>query len=382
MVHSGLLIGPWAHEAGPMTADISIPTPQPNPITRAAQGMLRILPGLGLTAALAAVATILGQLMPTVGGPVIGILLGIGAAATLPQLRSAQWSPGVAFAARPVLQGSIVVLGTGLSLSTVLHVGVRSLPVMAGSLVVSLVGARVIGRWLGVDRDARTLIGIGTGICGASAIAASTAVLKPKQADVAYAMGTIFIFNITAVLLFPPIGHLLGMTGASFGLWSGTAVNDMSSVVASAVSFGDSAAQTAVVVKLTRSLMIIPIVMTLAVLTTRRERTNEPEAGRQGTTGRRLTPRSLPWGRLVPLFLVGFVVAATINTIGGIPAGWHPGLSSLGTYLITIALSGIGLTIRPREMRAAGHRPLLLGGILWACVSLTSLGLQALTGSI
>ena len=365
-----------------MTTEPAVPALQPGPSTRPAHRVVRILPGLGLTVFVAAVATVLGRLAPTIGGPVIGILLGIGAAAAVPSLRDARWSPGVAFAARPVLQCSIVVLGTGLSLSMVLQVGTRSLPVMVGSLLVSLVGARVIGGWLGVDRDTRTLIGIGTGICGASAIAAATAVLKPKQADVGYAIGTIFLFNIAAVLLFPPIGHLLGMSGASFGLWSGTAVNDMSSVVASAVSFGDGAGPTAVVVKLTRSLMIIPIVMTLALLVSRREQAARGGAGERSPGGQRWSARSLPWSRLVPLFLIGFVVAAAVNTIGWVPTGWHPTLSTLGTFLISVALSGIGLTIRPAEMRAAGHRPVLLGGVLWVAVSLTSLALQVATGSL
>lgn len=368
---------PWT-----MTTEPSVPTIHAAPPTRPAHRVVGVLPGLGLTVVVAAVATVLGLLAPTIGGPVIGILLGIGVAAVVPSLRGARWSPGVAFAARPVLQCSIVVLGTGLSLSMVLHVGVRSLPVMVGSLVVSLVGARIVGGWLGVARDTRTLIGIGTGICGASAIAAATAVLKPKQADVGYAIGTIFLFNIAAVLLFPPIGHLLGMTGASFGLWSGTAVNDMSSVVASAVSFGDDAGPTAVVVKLTRSLMIIPIVMTLALLVSRREQRGQRKVGERLTGGRRWRTGALPWSRLVPLFLIGFVAAATLNTIGWVPKGWHPALSTLGTFLITVALSGIGLTIRPVEMRAAGPRPLLLGGALWVAVSLTSLGLQVATGSL
>ena len=368
-------------ESWAMTMEPSVPTLQPRSSAGPAHRILRILPGLGLTAVIAAVATVLGRLVPMIGGPVIGILLGIGAAATVPRLHDARWSPGVASAAGPVLQCSIVVLGTGFALSMVLHVGARSLPVMVGSLLVSLVGARIVGRWLGVDRDTRTLIGIGTGICGASAIAAATAVLKPKQADVGYAIGTIFLFNIAAVLLFPPIGHLLGMTGASFGLWRGTAVNDMSSVVASAVSFGDGAGPTAVVVKLTRSLMIIPIVMTLALLVSRRERADKGKADER-EAGQLWMARSLPWNRLVPLFLIGFVVAAAVNTIGWVPKGWHPTLSTLGTFLITVALSGIGLTIRPSEMRAAGHRPLLLGGILWIGVSLTSLGLQVATGSL
>jgi uncharacterized integral membrane protein (TIGR00698 family) len=327
-------------------------------------------PGLVLALLIAVVATLLGRMIPVIGGPVFAIVLGMLATLVVPALRSDRYVPGCAFAGRTVLQLSIVVLGTGLSLQQVVKVGGGSLPVMLGTLSVALGGAYLIGRVLKIDGDARILIGVGTGICGASAIAAATAVIKPKEADVAYAIGTIFTFNIAAVLLFPPIGHLIGLSGESFGLWSGTAINDTSSVVAAAYSFGDGAGPHAIVVKLTRSLMIIPIVIGLAYLKARRDRTTDSGAG------------SLKWRQLVPLFLIGFVLAAALDTIGLIPASWHPHLSDLGTFLITFALAGIGLGLRFAQMRKAGPRPLLLGAMLWACVAVTSLGLQSLTGTL
>lgn len=329
-----------------------------------------ILPGLAVAFVIAIVATLLGGRIPVIGGPVFGILLGMLAATAVPALRHERWTPGYGFAAKQVLQLSIVVLGTGLSLQQVVKVGGSSLPVMFGTLAVALGGAWFLGRLLGLDGDTKTLIGVGTGICGASAIAAATAVIKPKERDVAYAIGTIFTFNIAAVLLFPPIGHLIGLTGESFGLWSGTAINDTSSVVAAAYSFGSDAGPYAIVVKLTRSLMIIPIVMALAVLKARRDRNHGASRG------------SLKLTQVVPLFLVGFVLAAAADTVGLIPTGWHPHLSLVGTFMITFALAGIGLGLRFAQMRKAGPRPLVMGGILWICVAITSLGLQALTGTL
>ncbi|WP_138443907.1 YeiH family protein [Sinomonas susongensis] len=331
---------------------------------------LAVLPGLTVAVVLAIAATLLGGLAPVVGGPVFGILLGMLVGTVLPGLRGTRWSPGYDFAGRQVLQSSIVVLGTGLSLQQVVQVGAGSLPVMLGTLTVALGGAAVLGRWLRVDPDTRTLIGVGTGICGASAIAATTAVIKPKEADVAYAIGTIFTFNIAAVLLFPSVGHLLGLSGHSFGLWSGTAINDTSSVVAAAFSYGSGAGPYALVVKLTRSLMIIPISVGLAILRARRRRAAGEATG------------NVPWTQLVPAFLIGFVLAAALDTLGAIPASWHAALSALGTFLITVALAGIGLSLRLSQMRTAGPRPLLLGGMLWAAVGLASLGLQALTGTL
>lgn len=345
-------------------------------------GLARILPGLTLALIVAGIATRLGHLVPIVGGPVFGIVLGALAATLVPQLRGSRWSPGYGVAAKPVLQLSIVVLGTGLSLQQVLRVGGSSLPVMLGSLSVALAGAWLFGRLLGVRGNTQILIGVGTGICGASAIAATTSVIKAKQTEVAYAIGTIFTFNIAAVLLFPPVGHLIGMSPHAFGLWAGTAINDTSSVVAASFAYGGGAGSYGIVVKLTRTLMLIPIVIGLAAWTARREARAAAESRGEADARSRFTLRAMPWRKIVPLFLIGFLAAATLDSLGAIPAGWHSPLSTLGTFLITVALAGIGLSLRPADMRRAGHRPLLLGALLWAAVALSSLAIQALTGTL
>ncbi|HVV29378.1 MAG TPA: putative sulfate exporter family transporter [Mycobacteriales bacterium] len=336
------------------------------------------LPGLAVVAAIAGLATAFGRFAPLVGGPIFGILLGACAGAALRAAtpdRIGLLQPGIATASKQLLQLSIVVLGTGLSLRQVAHTGVSSLPVMLATLVVALGGARIAGRVLGVHSDAQTLIGVGTGICGASAIAATTAVIRAAEADVAYAVATIFTFNIAAVLLFPALGHALGLSQHAFGLWSGTAINDTSSVVAASTIYGDAARSYGVVVKLTRSLMIIPICLALGALTARR-------AARSGMPGTAAGSARLPWRRMVPAFLIGFLVASALDTVGVIPAGWHPALTDTSVFLITMALTGIGLSTRPRALRAAGPRPLLLGGILWVSVGITSLLLQLATGNI
>jgi uncharacterized integral membrane protein (TIGR00698 family) len=328
----------------------------------------RLSPGLALVAVIAALATVLGSFVPVLGGPVFGILLGALVAGFVRADSAAgrRLSPGATFAGKRVLQASVIILGAGLSLAQVVEVGVTSLPVMLGTLAVALIGAVVVGRLLGVGGDIRTLIGVGTGICGASAIAATTAVIGAVEADVAYAIGTIFTFNIAAVLVFPALGHLLGLSQHAFGLWAGTAINDTSSVVAASTSYGQAAASYGVVVKLTRTLMIIPISLVLAVVTARRRDPVDSEA----------TRIRVPWKRIVPLFIVGFLAASALDSLGVIPSGWHPALGHLGTFLITAALTGIGLGTRVQTLRAAGTRPLLLGGILWVLVAASSLGLQ------
>jgi uncharacterized integral membrane protein (TIGR00698 family) len=350
------------------------------------------LPGLALAVAIAVVATGVGRVLPVVGGPVTGIVIGVALAALIKP--GERLRPGISFAGRTVLQASVVVLGSQLSLLQILKVGVGSLPVMLGTLTVALVAAYWIGRCLGVTGNLRTLIGVGTGICGASAIAAVTPIIGAVGVDVSYAVSTIFLFNVSAVLLFPMLGHVLGMSQHAFGLFAGTAVNDMSSVVAASTTYGQQAGTYAVVVKLTRTLLIIPISLGLAGLVARRERRSAQmvPAGNaiadveeviadveEAVAGVRQRVRI---GRLVPPFLLGFLIVAAANTVGVIPAAVHPALSQVSMFLITVALSAIGLSTDLAGLRRAGHRPLVLGALLWIVVSLTSLGLQRLTGTL
>lgn len=327
------------------------------------------LPGLAVALVVAAVATAAGIEVPVIGGPVFGIVLGVLVATALrpgDRLR-----PGLTFASRPVLQTSIVVLGLTLSLTQIAHVGLTSLPVMLGTLAVALAGAWGLGRLLGVRGDAQLLIGVGTAVCGASAIAATQAVIRAKESQVAYAIGTIFTFNVVAVLAFPQLGHLMGLAPHAFGLWAGTAINDTSSVVAAGYAFGGDAGPYSVIVKLTRTLMLIPIVLVLATRVARRD----AEAAGERT-------QSLPWRKLVPTFLIGFVVASALTSAGLVPEAWHPAITTIGTFLITTALAGIGLSMRLSDVRRAGPRPLLLGAGLWILVGASSLALQSLTGTL
>jgi uncharacterized integral membrane protein (TIGR00698 family) len=318
-----------------------------------------LLPGVAAAVAVAAVAWPLGRLEPVAGAPVIALALGIavrGFRGERPRLR-----PGLAFCGRYVLQAAIVVLGTTLSLGEVGSVGRATLPVLVGTLAAAFAVAAVAGRLLGVPSRLRTLVGVGTGICGASAIAAVSGVIAATEAEIAYAVSTIFAFNLVAVLLFPPIGHLLGLSQSSFGVWAGTAVNDTSSVVAAAYAYGPAAGAHAVLVKLTRTVAILPVAGALAW----RHR------GRAG---------GVRWGRVMPWFLVWFALAAALDTAGAVPAALHHPLQQLAVVLITVALAGVGLTTSLGALRRAGVRPLLLGTFVWAAVACTSLLLQWATG--
>jgi uncharacterized integral membrane protein (TIGR00698 family) len=329
-----------------------------------------VVPGLALALGVAGAATVTGQYVPLVGSAVPGALLGVAIAVVVKPGR--RLAPGLKWASTVVLQCSVVLLGAQLSLGEVARVGATSLPVMLGTLAVCLGAVWLYGRLLGVPRDLRTLIGVGTGICGGSAIAAVAPVIDAAADDVAYAISTIFLFNIAAVLAFPLLGHLLGLSQQSFGLFAGTAVNDTSSVVATAATYGGAAASHAVVVKLVRTLMIIPVSLGLAALTARRAAPATPAAVTSPA------PRVI---RLVPWFLAGFVAVAAVNSAGLIPAAAHGPLQHGSVFLVAVALSAIGLSTDLAALRRAGARPLLLGALLWVTVAAASLGLQALTGS-
>jgi uncharacterized integral membrane protein (TIGR00698 family) len=354
-------------------ARVGSATASPAPARSLPDRARAILPGLALAVAVAAVATVVGQHVPLVGSAVPGAV--IGAIIALIIEPGPRFAPGVKYASTFLLQCSVVLLGTQLSIAEAARVGVASLPVMLGTLAVCLSAAWLYGRLLGVPRDLRTLIGVGTGICGGSAIAAVSPVIEAASTDVAYAISTIFLFNIAAVLVFPLIGHAIGMSQQSFGLFAGTAVNDTSSVVATATTYGAAAANHAIVVKLVRTLMIIPICLGLAGLTARRQR-----AELAGPASARMSP--LRAVRLVPWFLIGFVVAAGLNSAGLIPSGSHGSLQHVSVFLVAVALSAIGLSANVPALRKAGPRPVLLGALLWVTVAVASLGLQTLTGTV
>ncbi|KAF0845556.1 YeiH family protein [Nocardia caishijiensis] len=323
-------------------------------------------PGLALALLLAAVATPLGRLLPMAGAPVVALLAGAATGMWLRRRGSARFEAGLEVARQRVLGWAIVLLGLGLPMGAVLGVGRETAAVLVGTLIAGAVAAFVVGRMLAVDRESATLVAVGSTICGASAIAAATAVLRPDRQRVAYALGTIFVFNVVAVLVYPPLGRAIGMSPEAFGLWAGTAINDTSSVLAAGVVFGAGAAQFAVVVKLVRSLAIVPLCLGLHLGQRRL-------AERNGTA-----PGSLR--ESFPLFVVLFVVASVVAATGVLPAGLTEPLAAISGWLITAVLAAIGTSLSLDRLRSTGPRPLLLGGAIGVVLGVSSLALMALTG--
>ncbi len=328
----------------------------------------RIAPGLALCAGLAGIATGLGHLAPVVGAAVIAILLGIVLRNTLDV--PARCAPGVRVSSKLVLQVAIAVLGSSLSLHQVWATGTGSLAVLLGTLIVGIPVILLLGRLLGVGKTLTRLIGVGTGICGASAIGALAPILGAEEGAIAYAIATIFLFNVAGVLLFPPLGRLFGFSAHGFGLWAGTAINDTSSVVAAGYSFSTGAGSYAVIVKLTRTLMIVPVSLVFAAVAARERRLHP--SGDSLLAERARMPRFIFW----------FLVASALNT-AGVFGAWGPHvLPALGQFLIVVALAGVGLSADLRAMARTGFRPILLGLAGWMCVATLSLMFQHIAGAV
>lgn len=330
-----------------------------------------VFPGLLLATALGLVALLLGDRMPLIGGPVFGIVLGVLARNLFSP--GERFDPGIRFGGQQVLQWSIVMLGFGLSLSQVAGTGLESLWVTLVTMSMAFLAAWLLGRALGVHDKLTILIGVGTAICGGSAIAAVTPIIQPEDHDTAFAISTIFLFNLLAVLLFPLLGHLMHLSDHGFGLWAGTAINDTSSVVAAGYSYSHAAGDYATIVKLTRSTLIIPISLALAFyVATRGKRTHK----RHGHLGHFRLARIFPW------FILWFLLASAARTAGLLPGDIMPALHILAVFMIVVALTAIGLAANLGRMARTGLRPIVLGLGVWAVVALSSLLMQRVIGQL
>lgn len=307
-------------------------------------------------------AYVLGLYFPIVGGPVFGILLGMLFAK---KRRPEKTESGIRFTGKKILQYAIILLGFEMNLFHVVEVGEQSLYVMVFTLAAAFLAAFVAGRLMGLDRDMTALVGAGTAICGGSAIAAVAPVIGAKDRDVVISIATIFFFNVIAVFLFPFLGHTMGMSDQGFGMWAGTAINDTSSVVAAGYAYSHDAGAYATIVKLTRTLMIVPVCLFFALLVMR---------------GAKKSGAGFSLRRIFPMFVLYFIVACIVNTTGILPAELSHGLGMLGKFAIVLAMSAIGLNTDLPSLVKNGARPLALGMVCWAAVTVTSLIVQHALG--
>lgn len=339
----------------------------------------KLLPGIGASAAIAIVCWLLGTAVPIVGGAVFAILAGMAIAVFWKDKGPA--GEGIKFTSKKILQAAVVLLGFGLNLSQIAEVGITSLPVILSTIATSLIVSFVLCHAMDIPRRTATLIGVGSSICGGSAIAATAPVIKADDEEVAHAISVVFLFNVVAALLFPTLGMALGMTNEGFGLFAGTAINDTSSVTAAAavwdgMNLGSNALDYATIVKLTRTLAIIPITFVLALWTASQEAKSTKADDEKNAGGFSLK-------RALPTFIILFVVASIITTIatsaGVDPEVFDP-LKTASKFFIVMAMAAIGLNTDVAKLVRSGAKPIVLGLCCWAAITGVSLMAQHLLG--
>jgi uncharacterized integral membrane protein (TIGR00698 family) len=334
---------------------------------RALPGWAKLGPGLAICIAIAAVALLAGQEFPLIGAPLFAIAIGVAIANTLPgTVRVSTLKIGDI--AKLCLKTGIVILGASLNLGDIVHTGGNSLMFLAITVIAGLGTGLLLGKSLGIDWRIRCLIGMGTTICGASAIAALAPVIRAKAEEIAYAVTVVFFFNMIAVFLFPALGHLFGLTDTGFGIWTGTAVNDTSAVVAAGFSFSAAAGSIATIVKLTRTTLIIPLVIGFGLALP----WLDPNVPKQDVSLARRVYDTFP------VFILLFLAASLITTLG-LTGGHSDEIQLLGRWVMVVALAAVGLQGHWRAFAGAGARPLLLGGLTWFAVAASSLAVQAFT---
>lgn len=322
-----------------------------------------VLPGLGLTAAIAGGAFALRQLpglgmfspliLATIVGMLVHNLLGTPAVA----------KPGVTFSLKRILRLGIILLGFQLMLSQVVAVGAAGVAIILSTLAATFLFTKMMGRLLGVDRKLAELIGAGTSICGASAVIATNTVTEGSDADVAYAVACVTVFGSTSMLLYPLLPGLLHLSPRAFGLWSGSSIHEIAQVVAAAFQDGQTAGQFGTVAKLTRVMMLAPLVIGLGLFAARK--------ARHADTDERKAP-PMPW------FVLGFIAVMLLNSVITVAPAEKTEIVTLTNFLLSMSLAAMGLETDFAKLKREGLKPLALAACAWIFIAGFSLALVKL----
>lgn len=333
--------------------------------------------GIFLCLAIAVPSWFLGKLFPIIGGAIISILSGMVVTLFIKDKKS--FEKGIKFTSKKILQWAVVLLGFGMNLNVILQIGSQSLPIIICTITVSLLIAYFLHKALKIPDKISTLIGVGSSICGGSAIAATAPVIDADDEEVAQAISVIFFFNVIAAVIFPTLGSFLGFSqtdGYAFGIFAGTAINDTSSVTAAASTWdsiyglGAFTLDTAVTVKLTRTLAIIPITLVLAFIRTRKAKQSK-DSGK------------FSMKQIFPFFILYFVAASVITTVcvsAGVDIAAFTPLKELSKFFIVLAMAAIGLNTNIVKLVKTGGKPIFLGLCCWIGITVVSLVLQHFLG--
>ena len=358
------------------------------------KNLAELLPGFLAAFVIAALAKLLETLLnKTIHTHIIGasvIALFIGMIINAVKKPNDMMKKGLKFTSKKILKFAIILLGASLNITTVLSVGRMSLTVMVFTLLTCFGGGYFIGKALGINWKLSNLISAGTGICGGSAIAAIAPVIDADDSDVAYAMSSTFLFDMAMIVLFPIMGKAMQLSDMAYGLWSGTAVNDTSSVVAAGFAFSEAAGNFATMVKLTRTLSIIPTVIVFALIAARLERKKLASDGKsgEGVKAKFSLTKVIPWFILGFLALTGVnsvlsfiaskegVSPETVNAIGAVTTFFSTTLKDISKFLMVTALAAIGLNTSFKDMKKSGIKPMVHGFIISALVVIVAIGVE------
>lgn len=340
--------------------------------------ILKLMPGIVTAVIIAFVAVWLESLLPIhiIGAAVIAMFIGMivnrfsGNCELL--------SSGLKFTSKKILKFAIILLGLSLNITTILQVGKMSLVVMVFTLATCFGGGYFIGRALKLNWKLSNLISAGTGICGGSAIAAIAPTIDADDSDVAYAMSATFLFDMAMIVLFPIMGRAMGMSAEAFGIWAGTAVNDTSSVVATGYAFSEAAGDFATMVKLTRTLSIIPTVIIFALISLRLKKKEFAGAGANQTE----IKANFSIAKIFPWFILGFLAMSVVASIFDIPVDFVSQTKTISKFLMVCALAAIGLNTSFASMKKSGIRPMIHGFIISALVVIVALVVEICMGLV
>lgn len=335
---------------------------------------------------------LLGKQFPVIGGPVIAIIAGMIIAMFWNDKGRA--ASGIRFTSKFILQSAVVLLGFGMDLNVVLRTGKQSLPIIICTIATSLIITWVLHKAMKIPSNISTLVGVGSSICGGSAIAATAPVIDADDSEVAQAISVIFFFNVLAAILFPAFGSMIGFdttSGESFGIFAGTAVNDTSSVTAAASTWdsmwnlGTETLDKAVTVKLTRTLAIIPITLVLAFIRSKNAGTNVANSSTDSAVNanKEGTASGFSLKRSFPTFILYFILASIITTVAaslGVPSGVFAPIKELSKFCIIMAMAAIGLNSNMIKLIKSGGKPIILGACCWAGITIVSLIMQHVMG--
>ncbi len=339
---------------------------------------LNTIPGIAAAVLIAAVAVFVENLLPihVIGGAVIAMFLGMIFNPIIKKYNI--FGSGLKFTSKKILKFAIIILGLSLNINNVLNVGQKTLLVMFFTLLTCFGGGYFIGKALGLNWKLSNLISAGTGICGGSAIAAIAPTIDAEDNDIAYAMSATFLFDMAMIILFPIMGKAIGMTAEAFGIWAGTAVNDTSSVVATGYAFSEAAGDYATMVKLTRTLAIIPTVITFAFVSLRLKKKEFAKLEKDGSA----LKANFSIKKIFPWFILGFLAMSIVTSVINIPAQFVSTTKDISKFLMVCALAAIGLNTSFADMKKAGIKPMIHGFIISALVVIVALVVEIFMGIV